>query len=81
MKKEQQVIKFPAQVIKVQSMADGALRITLDLPEQLTNIAALLMESKRQGGLLEVAAVAVNKVKHGRKSRKTEITDDSSATY
>jgi len=75
-----QVIKFPAQVVKVQSMQDGALRITLDMPEHLTDIAALLMESKRQGGLLEIAAVAV-KAKNGRKSRKAEITDDSSATY
>lgn len=75
------VIRFPAQVIKVQSMSDGALRITLDMPEHLTDIAALLMESKRQGGLLEIAAVAVDKAKSGRKSRKAETTDDSSATY
>lgn len=77
---DNQVIKFQAQVIKVQSMQDGALRVTLDMPEHLIDIAALLMESKRQGGLLEVAAVAI-KAKNGRKSRKTETTDDSSATY
>jgi hypothetical protein len=79
-KTDDRVIKFQAQVIKVQSMADGALRITLDLPEDLINIAALLMESKRQGGLLEIAAVAV-KAKNAGKSRKIKTTDDSSATY
>jgi len=77
---QEDVIRFPAQVIKVQSMADGALRVTLDMPEHLTDIARLLMESKRQGGLLEIAAVAV-KAKNAGKSRKKQITDDSSATY
>lgn len=75
------VIKFPAQVVKVQSMTDGALRVTLDLPENLTDIAALLMDCKRRGGLLEIAAVAVNKVKSAGKSRKIQTTDDIGATY
>jgi hypothetical protein len=81
MSKTDAVIKFQAQVIKVQTLADGALRITLDLPEDLINIAALLMESKRQGGLLEIAAVAVKKAKNAGKSRKIQTTDDSSATF
>lgn len=64
-------IRFQAQVVKVQSMTDGALRVTLDMPENLVNIAALLMESKRQGGLLEIAAVPI-RAENVRKSKKSE---------
>jgi hypothetical protein len=42
-------IAFPAQIIKVQTLADGGLRVTLDLPETVILEAAKLMECKRQG--------------------------------
>ena len=42
-------ITFPAQIVKVQTLADGGLRITLDLPETAILAAAHLMECKRQG--------------------------------
>jgi len=41
-------IKFSAVVYKVQTMADGGLRITLDLPETAIPQAAMLMECKRE---------------------------------
>ena len=47
-------ITFPAQVVKVQTLADGGLRLTLDLPETAILEAAHLMECKRQGVAGEV---------------------------
>ena len=52
-------IQFPAEIIKVQTTADGAFRITLDIPADKVDIAAKLMEAKQRGAVLEVAAVAV----------------------
>jgi len=49
-------IKFTAAVAKVQSLADGGLRVTLDLPEDAIMQAAQLMECKRWGAVLEVTA-------------------------
>jgi hypothetical protein len=47
-------IEFTATVVKVQTLADHGIRLTLDLLE--TNIveAAKLMECKRQGASLRV---------------------------
>lgn len=42
-------ITFPAQVARIQTMADGGLRVTLDLPETAILAAAQLMECKRLG--------------------------------
>lgn len=79
------VIKFSAQVSKVTTMADGSLRIVLDLPETAIETATKMMQVKRNGGLLEVAAVAIDKVKSGRKPRKTEekpfLDEKTLATY
>ena len=75
------IIRFSAQVSKVSTLADGGIRITLDLPETAIDTATKLMQVRQAGALLEVAAVPVNKAKNGRKSRKTEITDGISATY
>ena len=41
-------IQFSAVVYKVQTLADGGLRITLDLPETAIPQAAMLMECKRE---------------------------------
>jgi hypothetical protein len=42
-------IKFPAEVQKVQTLADGGIRVTLDLPETEIPAMAMLAECKRQG--------------------------------
>lgn len=42
-------ITFPAQVVKLQTLADGGLRLTLDLPETEVLAVAQLMECKRIG--------------------------------
>lgn len=43
------VIKFDAIVYKVQTLADGGVRVTLDLPETCIPQMAMLAETKREG--------------------------------
>lgn len=77
-------ITFPAEIIKIQTMVDGAIRLTLDLPADKIQIAARLMEAKQSGAVLEIAAVAIDKqIKNdGRKQRKPDtITGNTGATY
>jgi len=52
-------IKFQATVARVQTLADGGLRVTLDLPETAVMEAAQLMECKRFGVVLEVTIKTV----------------------
>lgn len=54
-----EAIHFPAEIIKVQTMVDGAIRLTLDLPANRITEAAKLMEAKQRGAVLECAAVPV----------------------
>jgi hypothetical protein len=42
-------IEFVAEVQKVQTLVDGGLRVTLDLPETAIVEAAWLMTAKREG--------------------------------
>ena len=51
-------IVFQATVYKVQTLIDGGLRITLDLPETAVPVAAMLMEIKREGIPLIIEARA-----------------------
>ena len=53
------LIKFIAQVYKVQTLADGGLRVTLDLSEKDIKQAGELMQVKQAHALLEVVAVPV----------------------
>ena len=55
------VIRFQAQVYKVQTLVDGGIRLTLDLSEQDIATATAMMQVRRAGALLEVAAVAIEK--------------------
>ena len=43
------VIRFQAAVYKVQTLLDGGIRLTLDMPETAIKQAAMLMEAKQQG--------------------------------
>jgi len=52
-------IAFAAQVARVQTLADGGLRVTLDLPESAVMAAAELMTCKRFGVALEVTCSAL----------------------
>ena len=51
-------IRFHASVARVQTLADGGIRITLDAPETAIMQAAQLMECKRAGAVLEIEAAA-----------------------
>jgi len=53
--KQKILAEFDAQVYKVQTLVDGGLRVTLDLPEDAIAQAAALMECKR----LEIALKVV----------------------
>jgi hypothetical protein len=57
-KKTAPVIAFPATVEKVQTLVDGGIRITLDLPEDAIAQAASLMACKREGIPLRVEVKA-----------------------
>lgn len=48
------LIAFDATVYKVQTLVDGGLRVTLDLPENEIGAAARLMEFKRSEVALRV---------------------------
>ena len=50
------VIRFDAIVAKAQTLADGGIRITLDLPESAIPQMAMLIEAKREGIPLEFTA-------------------------
>ena len=56
--KGKSVIKFQATVARVQTLADGGVRITLDMGEDSVMQAAQLMECKRFGVVLDVKAEA-----------------------
>jgi hypothetical protein len=47
-------ITFPAQVVKVQTLADSGLRLTLDMSEDAIVEAAWLMKVKQDGIVLDV---------------------------
>ena len=49
-----QPIRFWATVAKVQTLADGGLRVSLDLPETAIVAAAELMACKRVGRVLDL---------------------------
>jgi predicted transcriptional regulator len=53
------VIKFQAQVSKVTTLADGGLRVVLDLSETDIETAKSMMQAKQQGAFLEIAAVPI----------------------
>ena len=75
-------IRFSAQVVKVQTTIDGGIRLTLDLGEAETETAKHLMDIRRAGGLLEIAAVPLeNNHARRKKQRKNETSRTSDATY
>lgn len=45
-------IKFTATIAKVQTLADGGIRVTLDLPETAILAAAQLMTVRQQVGVV-----------------------------
>jgi hypothetical protein len=56
MAKAAQPIKCDATVYKVQTLVDGGIRITIDLPETAIESAAKLMACQVAGVILEIVA-------------------------
>lgn len=52
-------IHFTAQVIKVQTLTDGGIRITIDISATDVNAAAAMMKAKATNSLVECAALFV----------------------
>jgi len=50
------VIMFPAEVKKVQTLIDGGIRLTLDLPEEGADIMGDLAKCQQNGIILEIKA-------------------------
>jgi hypothetical protein len=67
------VIRFSAIVYKVQTLVDGGLRLTLDLPENAIEQVTQLIQCKRGGAVLEVAAVPIKTDGRTDESRKIHI--------
>jgi len=61
MTKQEEVIEFQAEVIRVQTMADGAIRLVLDLSEDSIMQMAQLAECKRWGAVLSVVCTPDNR--------------------
>ncbi len=57
-------LSFDAAVYKVQTLVDNGLRVTLDLPEQAIDAAAVLMAIKREGLAVKVTV----KIDKGKRS-------------
>lgn len=55
-----ETIVFVAEVYKVQTLIDGGVRVTLDLPETAIPQMAMLAEVRRQGLVLQFEAKAAN---------------------
>lgn len=52
-------IAFIASVYKVQTLVDGGIQVTLELPETAIMQAAMLMECKRLGIALDISCKTV----------------------
>ena len=52
-------IQFVCTVEKVQTLVDHGVRVSFDLPETAIMQAAMLMECKRMGVVLEVTALPI----------------------
>lgn len=51
-----ETIHFIASIVRIQTMVDGGIRVTLDMPEHAIMQAAQLMECKRAGAVLDITA-------------------------
>lgn len=56
MAKDKAVITFPAEVKKVQTLVDGGIRVTLDLPESGVEIMGDLAKCQQNGIILKIQA-------------------------
>lgn len=70
MSKPDSVIKFQAQVWSIKTMVDGGMNVTLSLSDKDIKQVSQLLECKKRGALLEVAAIPV--IQELKDAKKTE---------
>ena len=70
------MIAFDAVVYKVQTLVDGGIRVTLDLPEYALEAATAMMRYKRDETALRVACTGggENETKQNVRKPQTEAT-------
>jgi hypothetical protein len=68
-----EAISFPAQVVKVQTLADNGLRLTLDMPESEIIAFAWLAQCKRDGVALQITCKPIEDGRTTEKTRKIHI--------
>jgi hypothetical protein len=79
MTSESHQIRFIAEVYKVQTVVDGGIRLTVNLPETAIAEAGLLMECKRQSIALDVVCSALSSTpKPVKKSKWVEKQEETS---
>lgn len=71
------ILEFEAEVHKVQTLADGGIRVTLNLSELAIDTAHDLMVIRQQGAVLHVRAIGVKPVlqednSHGKVQARSE---------
>jgi hypothetical protein len=54
-----EVIKAAFEIIRVQTMQSGAIRVVLEASEDRTDLLQILADVKRGGGILETAMLPV----------------------
>ncbi len=52
-------IRAQFEIIRVQTMADGAVRVVLEASEDRTDLLQILADVKRNGGIVEAAMLPV----------------------
>ena len=56
---EEEVIKAKFEIIRVQTMQSGAVRVVLEASEHRTDLLSTLADVKRGGGILEAVMLPV----------------------
>jgi ACT domain-containing protein len=73
MSDEPEPIRFTFNVVKIQTMVDGGIRMTLDLLPPTTNQTIMdLMDCRKPGIILECAALAIDieKIEQNKESKQ-----------
>ena len=65
---DEDVIKAQLEIIRVQIMSSGAVRVVLEASEHRTDLLQTLADIRRAGGLLEVAMLPVLPQEENKKS-------------
>jgi hypothetical protein len=68
---KENVIRFSATVFQIRTLVDGGMNVTLALSDKDIKQVSQLLECRKMGAVLEVAAVPVKQVKQEEKKSGT----------